>query len=109
MDPWVLVLNYKSDKIDNIKPIGNDNIYNELPPNFYTPIGEKIANDWKNDYAILDTDRWTVPIKDPPVCINSSPCKVCESDATNYTALKNWDNSRYVSNYKINKDWIKTH
>ena len=93
----------------NNKHINNDNIYNELPQNFYTPIGDKIANDWKNDYAILDTDRWAVPTKDPPICINSSPCKVCESDASNYTTLKNWDNSRYVSDYKINKQWSNNH
>ena len=90
----------------NIK-IQNDNIYNELSQDFYKPIGDKIANEWQNDYAILNTDKWTVPMKQPPVCINSTPCKVCDFDmGSNYIPLKNWDNSRYVSNYKINKDWI---
>jgi hypothetical protein len=90
----------------NIK-IQNDNIYNELSQDFYKPIGDKIANEWQNDYAILNTDKWTVPMKQPPVCINSTPCKVCDFDmGSNYIPLKNWDNSRYVSNYKINKNWI---
>ena len=95
-----------NNKQENIKQIKDDNIYDELPQNFYKPIGDKIANEWKNDYAILDTDKWAVPTKDPPLCINTSPCKVCESEASDYTSLKNWDNSRYISNYKINKKWI---
>ena len=92
-----------SEKI-NVK---NDSIYNELHSDFYKPIGDKIANEWSEDYALLNTNKWTVPMRQPPVCINSSPCNVCDYDiSNNYTPLKHWDNSRRVSNYKINKQWI---
>ena len=80
--------------------------YNELPSGFFTPIGDKIANDWDNDYNILDTTKWTVPMPRPPVCINNSPCKVCPSNTSDTLNLKDWDNSRIISNTSINKKWI---
>jgi hypothetical protein len=87
--------------------IKDDNIYNEINKDFYKPIGDKIANEWDNDYNILNSDKWSVPMKQPPLCVNTTPCKVCDYDTNpNYTPLKHWDNSRYVSEYKINKKWI---
>jgi hypothetical protein len=86
--------------------VKNDNVYNELPSDFYTPIGDKIANEWDNEYTILNTNKWQVPMPRPPVCINTSPCKVCPSDSSTYPVnLKEWDDSRYVSQSKINKTW----
>ena len=85
----------------------NDMKYSDLPADFYKPIGDKIANQWDNDFSILNTNKWTVPQSRPPVCIsNNGPCKVCPTNTDGYpTSLKEWDNSRYVSNIKINKDW----
>ncbi len=84
----------------------NDMDYTELPTDFYRPIGDKIANEWENDYTILNTNKWQVPMPRPPVCINTTPCKVCPSlSSDNVVALKEWDNSRYVSQNKINKKW----
>jgi len=75
----------------------NYNINNNLPNDFYSPIGDKIANDWDKSYTILDTSKWMVPMPRPPVCINTSPCKVCPSDSSNYPVnLLEWNDSRHV-------------
>jgi hypothetical protein len=87
-----------------VQPI-TDLRYNELPSGYFTPIGNKIANDWDNDYSILDTNKWSVPMPRPPVCINNIPCKVCPSNSTNTVSLKDWDNSRVFTNTSINKQW----
>jgi hypothetical protein len=85
----------------------NDNIYNELPSDFYHPIGDKIANEWDNEYSILNTDKWQVPMPRPPVCISTSaPCPVCPTESSsNSLNLKEWDNARYVSQTTVNKKW----
>ena len=42
----------------------------------------------------------------PPVCISNGNCKVCPTNTDGYPVnLKNWDNSRRVTNMKINKKW----
>lgn len=88
--------------------VKNDMVYNELPSDFYNPLGDKIANDWDNQYTILNTNKWAVPMPRPPVCINTSPCKVCPSDSSNYpVSLKEWDDSRYITQTKINKAWAE--
>ena len=59
---------------------------------FYKPIGEKISNDWsKSNYNILNTDKWKVPMKQPPVCINNNQCNVYPNEYLNYTNLNRWD------------------
>ena len=81
-------------------------IYNELPDDFYTPIGDKIANDWENSYTILNTNKWQVPVIRPPVCINNTPCDVCPSQSSSsMVSLKEWDDSRYITQNQINKKW----
>ena len=86
----------------------SDHEYSELPSDFYNPIGDKIANDWDNDYTILNTNKWQVPMTRPPVCINTTPCKVCPSESSNYSVgLKQWDDSRTVSGNRINKKWAE--
>ena len=86
--------------------VKDDRVYSELPSDFYSPLGDKIANEWDNDYTILNTNKWQVPMPRPPVCINTAPCKVCPTDSSNYPVnLKQWDDSRYVTQSKINKKW----
>ena len=42
----------------------------------------------------------------PPVCINTSPCKVCPNTEDTYPVnLADWDNSRKVSNIEVSKEW----
>ena len=79
--------------------------YNELPSGYFTPIGDKIANEWDMNDSLLNTDKWTVPMPRPPVCINNSPCTVCPSNDSNIVSLKNWDDSRRISNTSLNKKW----
>ena len=80
--------------------------YSDLPADYYKPLGDKIANQWDNEFTILNTDKWQVPHSRPPVCISNGPCKVCPSDTVRYPVnLKDWDDSRVVSNIKINKKW----
>lgn len=86
--------------------IKDDRIYNELPSDFYSPIGDKIANEWDNEYSILNTNKWQVPMPRPPVCINTTPCSVCPTDSSASSVnLKQWDDARYVTSNKINKKW----
>lgn len=96
----------KKDGVPKSKGKLNDFAYSELPSEFYSPIGDKIANQWDNDYNILDTNRWQVPMQRPPVCINSEPCKICPLEsAPGTTNLKSWDTSRKVTDIKVNKKW----
>ena len=81
----------------NNKKQTNDFKYNELPLDFFKPIGDNIANDWSNDYTILNTDKWKVPMQRPPICINTNPCKVCPNDSNYPVNLKSWDESRVIS------------
>ena len=58
---------------------------------------------------MLNTNKWQVPMPRPPVCINTSPCKVCpDTDDTYPVKLAHWDNSRKVSNIEISKEWANT-
>jgi hypothetical protein len=76
------------------------------------PLGTKDLSLWgSEDYSLLNTDKWQVPMPRPPVCINNNPCKVCPTDEPNggYPInLKNWNSSRQVSNISINKDWANS-
>lgn len=97
----------KAKKVSKSKEDNNNDMkYSELPPDYYKPIGSDIANQWDNEYTILNTDKWQVPQPRPPVCIGSGQCKVCPSNTDGYTAnLKDWDDSRKISNTMINKKW----
>lgn len=97
----------KAKKVSKSKEENNNDMkYSELPPDYYKPIGSDIANQWDNEYTILNTDKWQVPQPRPPICIGSGQCKVCPSNTDGYTAnLKDWDDSRKISNTMINKKW----
>ena len=96
-------------QINSQKNITNDFRYNELPTNMFVPIGDKVANDWAtdNEYNILNSAQWQVPMPRPPVCINTQPCKVCPTEESAYgpLPLKNWDSARKISDTKINQGW----
>jgi len=72
----------------------------------YKPLGNSDLNKWSDGYTILNTDKWQIPVNRPPVCINTSPCKVCPStDDTYPVKLGEWDSSRKISNTEISKEW----
>ena len=95
----------KPKNVSEPKDRQNDMKYSELPSDYYNPLGDKVANQWDNEFTILNTDKWQVPQPRPPVCISNGPCKVCPSTTPGYTNLKEWDDSRVVTNSKVNKKW----
>jgi hypothetical protein len=96
----------KSGKTKPVNKFADDRKYSELPSDFYSPIGDKIANDWDNNYTILNTNKWKVPVARPPVCINTSPCKVCAANEPSHGIdLGSWNDSRIISNNLLNKSW----
>jgi len=95
-------------KVSNPKDRQNDMKYSDLPADYYKPLGDNIANNWDNEYTILNTDKWQIPQSRPPVCVSNGPCKVCPTQTDGYGVnLKEWDDSRVVSNQKISKKWAK--
>jgi hypothetical protein len=96
-----------NDSSNNMIQTNNDTMYNELLPSKMEPLGTHFPSTWSSDYTILNTDKWKVPMYQPPVCINTTPCKVCPDDAYPYLGLKNWDNSRKISNININNKWTQ--
>ena len=104
LDNTILLL----ENLKNQKKSKTDLKYNEINPEFNTPIGKDISNNWAQDYSILSTDKWKVPMVIPPVCINTSPCKVCPTDSSSYPInLLKWNDSRNITGTQslINKEW----
>jgi hypothetical protein len=95
----------KPKNVSEAKDTQNDMKYSDLPSDYYNPLGDKIANQWDNEFTILHTDKWQIPQSRPPVCISSGPCKVCPDTTPGYTNLKEWDDSRVVTNNTVNKKW----
>ena len=56
---------------------------------------------WTNGYNLLDTDRWSVPMARPPVCLTTDPPGPVAYDKG--TSLLNFDYSRVISGYDIDK------
>lgn len=85
----------------------NEYDYSELPKDFYSPLGDPELSKWDTAFHMLNTTKWQVPMPRPPVCINTSPCKVCPTaDQGGYPLkLTDWDSSRKVMNMTVNKQW----
>jgi len=84
----------------------NDLRYDELPVNKTKSIGDQISTEWDNEYTLLNTDKWTVPQYRPPVCVKTNNVDPLPTNEPGYPlALKEWDNSRIISNQYINKKW----
>ena len=89
----------------------NESRYTELPEEMTKPLGsydDTMTNKWNHGYTYLNTDKWSVPMVRPPVCINTTPCNVCPSNTSGYPVnLMDFDNSRKISSTKMNKQYIK--
>ena len=97
-------------KFKSPKDKSNDMKYSELPSDFYIPLGSQISNKWdeNNEFNILNTNKWNVPQRKPPSCVTKGkyePCDVCPMNSGYPAPLKDFDNSRHISNIKINKRW----
>jgi hypothetical protein len=63
----------------------SDMKYTELPPDMHEPLGtydDTFTNDFDHGYTYLNTDKWSVPMRRPPVCIQEKQCPVCPTFAT---------------------------
>jgi hypothetical protein len=70
----------------------------ELPLDMYIPKGSLVPSQFNNEFTILNTDKWTVPMPRPPVCIDSTPKDILPMGTTGYpTGLKYFDEARYVT------------
>ena len=73
--------------------------YNTFNPKRMRPLGEGLQ-EWKNDYVILNTDKWAPALVDPPVCKKEKSCPVCPNMsygyAKQYTTLADFNSSRKV-------------
>ena len=89
----------------------NESRYTELPKEMTKPLGsydDTMTNKWNHGYTYLNTDKWSVPMVRPPVCINTTPCNVCPSNTSGYPVnLMDFDNSRKISSTTMNKQYIK--
>ena len=90
----------------------NDWKYNQYNIKKMMPIGEGIQQ-WENDYALLNTDKWAPSFNPPPVCKNEKNMVEVKPNsqsgyAKNYTTLKDFNSSRKVMNPdNISIDFIK--
>ena len=80
-------------------PEDSDLEYNQFNTHNMRPLGEGLQS-WKNDYIILNTDKWAPAQNPPPVCKTEKKCPVCPhvsaGFAKNYTTLKDFNPSRKV-------------
>ena len=84
--------------------------FGNIPLEIYKPSNNSNLNKWDEEgYTMLNTDKWQLPTIRPPVCINTTPCKVCPDTNNTYPVpVAQWDNSRKVSNIEISKEWANT-
>ena len=88
----------------------SDQGYNKFNKKNMKPLGEGLQS-WKNDYVILNTDKWAPAQNPPPVCKVEKKCPVCPNMsagyAKHYTTLKDFNPSRKVLNPDtINLDYL---
>jgi len=80
-------------------PEDSDLEYNQFNTHNMRPLGEGLQS-WKNDYIMLNTDKWAPAQNPPPVCKTEKKCPVCPhvsaGYAKNYTTLKDFNPSRKV-------------
>lgn len=65
----------------------NEMKYTNLPPGYNKALGEPdetVNNQWDQGDVILNTDRWSIPEKRPPVCIQEKECPVCPMQTPGY-------------------------
>ena len=95
--------------VDKKSSLYGDMKYDELPPEKRIPLGDQIPpDDWENQYTLLNTDKWSVPQRKPPLCVASKHMDPLPSNESGYPMLlKEWDNSRVISNTYINQKWAK--
>ncbi len=85
--------------------------YSEYPQDLHDPLGkydDTFSNKFDHGFSYLDTDRWKVPVRRPPVCIADKPSTVHPVLTSGYPLdVKEWDTSRRVMpNDEINVEYV---
>ena len=114
IDPLVPVSEKKVEQ-DIKKPVEevNEMKYTEYDPEMHKPLGESdgtVSNKFEYGYSYLNTDKWSVPMKRPPVCIPpENPCPVCPVMTSGYPVyLKEFNSTLRISPAdKINVNYVK--
>ena len=86
--------------------------YSELPLGFHKPLGSydnTFTNDFDHGYSYLNTDKWTIPERRPPVCITDVKCPVCPVTTSGYPlSVKEFaDSQRIYPHDNINVPYVK--
>lgn len=88
----------------------NEMKYTELPPEMHQPLGtydSTFTNDFDHGYTYLNTSKWSVPMRKPPVCIQEKECPVCPVFTTGtHMELKDFPMSINPAE-KINVNYVK--
>jgi hypothetical protein len=96
-------------KQNNEADTSNEMKYTELPPEMHQPLGSydnTFTNDFNHGYTLLNTDKWSVPMKRPPVCIQEKECPVCPSMTTgSFMYVKDFPMETHIPE-KINMDYV---
>jgi hypothetical protein len=108
-------LERKIGSISSYNPVAADTDSSDLAYNDYTdkgllPLGAGLQS-WKNDYVLLNTDKWRPAINPIPHCKVEKECPVCPNMsagyAKSYSTLKDFNKSRKVMPPdNINVDYI---
>jgi hypothetical protein len=91
----------------------NEMKYTEFDQQMHKPLGEydnTVTNKFEYGYAYLNTDKWTVPMKRPPVCIPpENPCPICPVMTSGYPInLKEFNSALRITPVdNINIKYIK--
>lgn len=86
--------------------------YSEYPEEMHRPLGEydkTFTNKFDHGFSYLSTDKWRIPVRRPPVCIQEKKCPVCPVQTPGYPLdVKQWNESRRIhQNDILNLEYIR--
>lgn len=89
----------------------NDIQYSDYPLDMHRPLGtydKTFTNGFEHGFTYLDTDRWSVPMKKPPICITDKPATVFPALTSGYPVdVKLFaDYNRVYPHQQINTKYI---
>ncbi len=89
----------------------NDIQYSEYPLDMHRPLGtydKTFTNGFDMGFTYLDTDRWSVPMRKPPICITDKPATVFPALTSGYPVdVKLFsDYNRVYPHQQINTKYI---
>lgn len=80
--------------------LDSDLKYSNLTSEQMEKLGEydnTFSNNWQNDYVLLNTDKWRVPIGNQYKCKSEKTCPVCPSLTSGYPVnVRDFNNSRKI-------------